>query len=114
MKVYLNNGHPMRSLNGYALEIEQFACLIDSMCTLVQPKSLHMENGMVSGAPDADTIESSFLGISTGLRRIADEMMLQFEIQVQEEKEPDKMRLSCGSHRFSNRDFMNIPENIDN
>jgi hypothetical protein len=90
----------MHGLDGFAMEIESFAGLIDAISMLVEPKADRIENGrLIVNAPDADVIDESFFAIAVGLRRIAEEMRIQFEMQVQEEKEAEQ--------------FMNMPEMME-
>ena len=91
MRILLNNGHPIASLDMLALEVEAAAGALASLEMLVRPIEPNMCECDI--APDEEQITEHFRCIHAALRRIAVDLNIYHEKACQEEKrQADKIR----------------------
>lgn len=77
MKILLNNGHPIASLDQLALELEGAAGALENLAMIVRPIEPNICEGCI--APDEDQIDEHFRCIGSVIRRIATDLSIYFE-----------------------------------
>ena len=77
MKILLNNGHPIASLDQLALELEGAAGALEDLAMIVRPIEPNICEGCI--APNEDQISENFRCIDSVIRRVATDLSIYFE-----------------------------------